>query len=286
MERVPDLDVEVLGLILGYTAISLFVGHLTSTGLFPVACSTFRCHLVENLGPYVYHQVKHLGLFGLVLFMGTGFWFLVLWLCRPKPSLQPHDALLAENIARARLHYAPLRRRLREGTDLSLVPMSRETVVMPENIVRLGTAARARLYSEASPERSEPANQPPPYQAPSPMAAPPPPPYQPPVVAAATDKVAQWAKEAKEAEEKNYQQEALRICQVYFDRKKEPNYNGTKYIPVREKFNSALVAQLADAMLLPHRFSAVAEGRAVYISESALDIIHAVSNQKTHPGDD
>lgn len=276
MERVPDLDVEVLGLILGYTAISLFVGHLTSTGLFPVACSTFRCHLVENLGPYVYHQVKHLGLFGLVLFMGTGFWFLVLWLCRPKPSLQPHDALLAESIARARLHYAPLRRRLHAEVSAA----------MSEEVVRLGTAARARLYNEAPLERSEPANQPPPYQAPSPMAAPPPPPYQAPAVAAATDKVAQWAKEAKEAEEKNYQQEALRICQVYFDRKKEPNYNGTKYIPVREKFNSALVAQLADAMLLPHRFSAVAEGRAVYISESALDIIHAISNQKTHPGDD
>lgn len=276
MERVPDLDVEVLGWALFYTATSLFLGHLTSTGLFPVACSTLGCHLVENLGPYVYHQAIMLGRFGLGLFLVSGFVFLILWLQRPKPSLQPHDALLAESIARARLHYAPLRRRLR----------SEVSATMSEEVVRLGTAARARLYNEAPLERSEPSNQPPPYQAPSPMAAPPPPPYQAPAVAAATDKVAQWAKEAKEAEEKNYQQEALRICQVYFDRKKEPNYNGTKYIPVREKFNSARVAQLADAMLLPHRFSAVAEGRAVYILESALDIIHTVSNQKTHPGDD
>lgn len=206
----------------------------------------------------------------------------------PEPHRQVSipQVLLAESIARARVRYAPLRRRLH--TELAVATrMTSPNRIMAQKwpngnqfphhleVVNLGMAAHTEMY----PPPAEPAANAPP---------PPPPPYQPPAVAAVTpaDQVAQWAKEAKEAEEKNYQQEALRICQVYFDRKKEPNYNGTKYIPVREKFNSALVAQLADAMLLPHRFSAVAEGRAVYISESALDIIHAISNQKTHPGDD
>ena len=294
MERVPDLDVEVLGWALFYTATSLFLGHLTSTGLFPVACSTLGCHLVENLGPYLYHQAIMLGRFGLGLFLVAGFGFLILWLQRPKPTLQPHEALLAESVARARARYAPLRRRLHAqvaATDPSTIHMSSPHRVMaqhwpngnqfppPLGVVELGMAAHAEMYAPSPP---------PPYQAPAAESATVTPEAKAPVAAAAKpeDQVAQWAKEAKEAEEKNYQQEALRICQVYFDLKKQAMLQKpAHYIPVNKPFDSVRVAPLVDALVKPQTMYARVAGNSVVIQEGIEPISAGTPSQGWSPYD-